>query len=280
MDVISFSKAKKAQNKTDNVQEQLNQAVIEGDQLAETQQARVGVDGTPYGTLKDRLDIEKQDADQRLQSIENNLTETDIQVSKHGVLVTSFGSAGDWNEGSGTDNTDAFNDAAIYDRDNDKKLIIPEGKYLITGSVSLYSNVDCQGEIIIPNTLADSSIVFPSGEVLTFRGSEVLGSVSEGDNSLDVTSVPGVPRGRLSDYNYRIESDEKLITRLGSRYTEAHAYKKNESGQIKRVDHDHVYTKSRILYSYNDLENMTFMLSKKLPFLVVNNLRIRRVDGG
>ncbi|WP_277680085.1 hypothetical protein [Gracilibacillus dipsosauri] len=49
LDPISYKKAK-------DVQEQLNQAVAEGDQLAETQQARVDNDGNAHVTLKERID--------------------------------------------------------------------------------------------------------------------------------------------------------------------------------------------------------------------------------
>jgi|SRR5690625_909517 len=73
MDVISYSAAKKAQKKADSVQEQLNQAVADGDQLAETQQARVDEKGNPHATLKERLDAEKVETDQKLQTVTTQL---------------------------------------------------------------------------------------------------------------------------------------------------------------------------------------------------------------
>src|SRR5690625_1420706 len=76
MDIISFSKAKRAQRKADNVQEQLNQAVQEGDQLVEVQQARVDEDGNSYETLKERLDNEQQNVINKLQSVNSHLMST------------------------------------------------------------------------------------------------------------------------------------------------------------------------------------------------------------
>lgn len=48
--------AQTAENKADNVQEQFNQVVIEGDSSVEAAQARVDADGNTFTTLKERLD--------------------------------------------------------------------------------------------------------------------------------------------------------------------------------------------------------------------------------
>ena len=54
-DPISYDKAEKAMKHSKNVQEQLNQAIAAGDQLAETQQARVDDTGVAHPTLNDRI---------------------------------------------------------------------------------------------------------------------------------------------------------------------------------------------------------------------------------
>ena len=51
--------AQTAENKADNVQEQFNQVVIEGDSSVEAAQARVDADGNTFTTLKERLDTKE-----------------------------------------------------------------------------------------------------------------------------------------------------------------------------------------------------------------------------
>lgn len=51
--------AQTAENKADNVQEQFNQVVIEGDSSVEAAQARVDADNNVYATLKERLDTKE-----------------------------------------------------------------------------------------------------------------------------------------------------------------------------------------------------------------------------
>lgn len=61
-DPISYSKAK-------SVQEQLDQAIQEGDQLAETQQARVDNTGFAHTTLKARLDNDFSKTNQKIDDV-------------------------------------------------------------------------------------------------------------------------------------------------------------------------------------------------------------------
>ncbi|MEC1757365.1 hypothetical protein [Schinkia azotoformans] len=84
MDIISYSKAR-------SVEKQLNQAVAAGDQLAETQQARVGRDTTVYTTLKERLDAEQTQVTGRVTTVENQLSEQNkaTQILTHGVQVVN-----------------------------------------------------------------------------------------------------------------------------------------------------------------------------------------------
>lgn len=85
MDLESFLKAKKAQQKADNVQSQLDAAVAAGDQLAETQQARVDDKGNTYTTLKERLDAERSGMATAQAEFDNLARET--QTLQQGVNV-------------------------------------------------------------------------------------------------------------------------------------------------------------------------------------------------
>src|SRR5690625_1797367 len=76
MDIISYSEAKKAKRQAANVQTQLNQAIADGDQLAETQQARVDEDGVAHPTLKDRIDSDVITLRQINNLLSTELTET------------------------------------------------------------------------------------------------------------------------------------------------------------------------------------------------------------
>ncbi|WIF98752.1 MULTISPECIES: hypothetical protein [Pontibacillus] len=73
------------------MQDQLDQAVAGGDQLAETQQARVGEDGTTYDTLKARLDAEHStlESSQNVLSgkLQNVAAEFSQQARKKSVLT-------------------------------------------------------------------------------------------------------------------------------------------------------------------------------------------------
>lgn len=75
MDIISYNKSKKALQKADNVQEQLDQIVVEGDSSVEAAQARVSSQGTTYPTLKARLDAEQQET--TVQLAETNIQKAD-----------------------------------------------------------------------------------------------------------------------------------------------------------------------------------------------------------
>lgn len=68
LDPISYNKAQ-------NVQKQLNQAVANGDQLAETQQARVDSKGNPHTTLKERLDNDVSSLSNSLNSVSSDLAQ-------------------------------------------------------------------------------------------------------------------------------------------------------------------------------------------------------------
>src|SRR5690606_30773851 len=62
----ALNKANSALAKSESTQTQLDTIVIDGDSSVEAAQARVSVDGTAYGTLKERLDAEHQEVTTQL----------------------------------------------------------------------------------------------------------------------------------------------------------------------------------------------------------------------
>lgn len=64
-------KATAADTLSKNTQNQVDQMTIEGDSSLEAAQARVDKNSKTYGTLKQRLDFEQEETDERITSIEN-----------------------------------------------------------------------------------------------------------------------------------------------------------------------------------------------------------------
>lgn len=122
----SGDKADVAQNKADNVQEQLNQAIQDGDQLAETQQARVDEKGNPHDTLKDRLDFEIGNVEQNIQTISSELS---IKANRLWVDVSEYGAVGNGE----IDDTDAIQSA--IDSAEDGSTIYLTKTYLVSSII-------------------------------------------------------------------------------------------------------------------------------------------------
>ncbi|MEK5081142.1 polysaccharide deacetylase family protein [Solibacillus sp. FSL W7-1436] len=76
----------KLERKNSNLQGQVNQLVVEGDSSPEAAQARVGVDGTEYTTLKQRIDSEyqtlKTEIDTDLTQIDSELQNVATQLAQ------------------------------------------------------------------------------------------------------------------------------------------------------------------------------------------------------
>lgn len=74
-----------AETKAESVQEQFNQVVINGDSSVEAAQARVNADGTPFTTLKERLDT----SDAQLADTEQNaFYQSLVNKKKQGKYIT------------------------------------------------------------------------------------------------------------------------------------------------------------------------------------------------
>lgn len=174
MDIISFGKARQAEQKAESVQEQLNQAVAKGDQLAETQQARVDIDGKAHTTLDARINAEVQKLRQKDNDIAAQVSNTAAQLAetvKKGELIINvkdFGAKGDGT----TDDTSAIQ-AAInsaknkYSYEAEKTgavVYFPIGVYPISTTLELGSN---SGVSLLGDGKTKSNIVKKSGSTLT-----------------------------------------------------------------------------------------------------------------
>lgn len=78
-----------SEEKSANVQEQINQLVIEGDSSVEAAQARVSVDGTSHVTLKERLDVEHQDLTGKLAETVQSVSSSTEQLNDMRIQVDS-----------------------------------------------------------------------------------------------------------------------------------------------------------------------------------------------
>lgn len=96
MDILSFLRARKAERKADNVQSQLNQAIQEGDQLAETQQARVDDEGISHDTLNTRITSDVSKLKQKDIELSAQLAQKANQVP-YMINVKEYGVKGDGN---------------------------------------------------------------------------------------------------------------------------------------------------------------------------------------
>ncbi|SDJ19707.1 glycosyl hydrolase family 28-related protein [Natribacillus halophilus] len=116
-----------ARNKADNVQSQLDQAVIDGDSSVEAAQARVDLYGKDHDTLKSRLDVEQKQLDG-----------ISINANFHGAV----------NDGE-TDNTEVVNELLNDLHDiGGGTLYFPTGEYYFESNVILeeYENVVIKGD--------------------------------------------------------------------------------------------------------------------------------------
>jgi|SRR5690625_543460 len=92
--------AQAAEDKAENVQEQFNQVVIEGDSSVEAAQARVDADNNTYSTLKERLDTKETQFAAQLAQIENlenyELNSKGRRKQGYVVFISDDFHRGDW----------------------------------------------------------------------------------------------------------------------------------------------------------------------------------------
>ena len=140
--------AQTAENKADNVQEQFNQVVIEGDSSVEAAQARVDADGNTFTTLKERLDTKET-------QFASQLAQTEEDLEQRSVNVKWFGAKGDGT----TDDTSSINTAIEYAKQNRRSVYFPSGEYLV-------SRVNGTEHCLILDHIENMEVVFDDAKII------------------------------------------------------------------------------------------------------------------
>lgn len=140
--------AQTAENKADNVQEQFNQVVIEGDSSVEAAQARVTADGKVFNTLRDRLN-----------STDEQLAQTANRV---GVTYEQFGAKLD----GVTDDTEAIRAAHNYANEHGFPVVQKNSVFVLNGEVEVKTDLDLSGSTVITNWNDDEDIEYNRNNIL------------------------------------------------------------------------------------------------------------------
>src|SRR5690625_4774385 len=196
------SQSQSAENKADNIQEQFNQVVIEGDSSVEAAQARVDADGNTYDTLKERLDS----SDERLVNITYDVTQFGINTESE-------------------DNTEAFNNM-VESIPEGSRVLFPKGIYRGNFISNKSLDLDFQESTLIPVT--DNIPVF------RFEGSEespknVIGNPEYGDITFEVEDVDGL---EIDDIGYLVDDSLRPTDNRANQNTELVKIKNISSNTI------------------------------------------------
>ena len=214
-------------------------------------------------------------AREELNSVSAELAQTSKSINERSILVTDFGAVGD----GITNNTSFFREALSIANSHEYTLFIPAGGFYISDKIEINCNVVCMGEILIPNNVEKTFVEFPRGESKDYIGANLFDEVNKGDSKLSLVS--NVTESPLFYNSYFcLESTEILMNRIGS--SAFTPYTKNESGELSGYDkvNKRFNIRDFILHDYADLNNLTVTLTKKLPFLNVDGLRVRRINKG
>src|SRR5690625_4044255 len=200
------SQSQIAENKADNVQEQFNQVVIEGDSSVEAAQARADREGKTYGTLKERLDS----SDERLVNITYDVTQFGINMESE-------------------DNTGAFNNI-VESIPEGSRVLFPKGIYRGNFISNKSLDLDFQESTLIPVT--DNIPVF------RFEGSEespknVIGNPEYGDITFEVEDVDGL---EIDDIGYLVDDSLRPTDNRANQNTELVKIKNISSNTITVYD--------------------------------------------
>jgi hypothetical protein len=183
------------------------------------------------------------------------------------VSVAEFGAVGDYVDGvGGTNNYQAFQDAANRAKELNATLIIPKGRYYISGTVNIFTSVYCFGEIIIKND--ESGYVFrilPTKSPITLNATTLTG-LTEGSIKLD-----GIPSGYRGS-TLVITSTEELIKRNNP--PSNIPYTRNDTAIL--IDNDGGIMPC-IDTTYEDLTKVTAYIQPKEQTIYINGLKITAV---
>ena len=192
-----------AKHQVENIQQQVNQLVVEGDSSVEAAQARVDAEGNVFTTLKERLDTKEQSFSAQLADVAYN--------------VRLFGAVGD----GVADDTVAIQNTINALPDTGGIVYLPAGVYKISNEIFLKSNVSIKGAgmglTII--RLTDSGKDFQYVFYANGNASDRMVNVSLSDFTLDpIDPIPSSETMRF--YNtirinytdgFRIERVESLL---------------------------------------------------------------------
>src|SRR5690606_35281251 len=78
---VATDLSESAKHQAENIQQQVNQLVVEGDSSVEAAQARVDADGNTFTTLKERLDTKETQFASQLAQTEQEINELPAQVA-------------------------------------------------------------------------------------------------------------------------------------------------------------------------------------------------------
>lgn len=148
---------KEVSGKADNIQNQVNTiASNAGNSNTEIVQARVGIDGNIFQTIKQRIDSEANKIGV-LSELGNSPRSLSTSLSERGINVKDFGAKGDWNGTTGADDSQKIIDAATYAKANDMALYLPKGNYYCSVDVSIDG---------IKHIIFDGTITLATGKTL------------------------------------------------------------------------------------------------------------------
>lgn len=126
--------AQSAENKSDSVQEQFNQVVIDGDSSVEAAQARVDAKGQSHPTLKARLDDENENVTRQLARTASNAAGW-INITKPPYSTPA----------NGVDDDSAIINRAISENPN-ATIYFPDAEYVLNSTIIVPHEMKLWGE--------------------------------------------------------------------------------------------------------------------------------------
>lgn len=163
-----------------------------------------------------------------------------------------------------TDDTSALQAIADYAKLHNKILFIPDGSYLVTHDLSLYTSVVCLGEIITPNGREDTLLHIAR----TKPSQTISGTLLSGlhKNSTHIQGLEGLKGATVS-----FHSTELLIRRTPPAEG---TYLKKETSVIN--DSDGQITPA-LDFTYTNPNQLTAYIYPQEPPLLIDGLRIRTI---
>lgn len=148
MNILSYAKAKKALEKAELAQEQLNLAIQNGDQPAEMQHARMDNNGQIYTTLKERLDTEHQSTASKLaETAKVSYVDTKVAAVASGAPKGTYATASALQTAFPTGN------ANIY-------LVTADGKWYYWNGTAWTAGGVYQATTIAPKSITAEQLAF------------------------------------------------------------------------------------------------------------------------